>query len=577
VIVFADRSRRVRATALLAAVRADAEALAAAPDAPHALTALMAAGDLEAAVMDASRGGADADPARECRLRAVSVAAAEAFHQATRGSGAAVGRTARTLAERLDALPQAGLPSSVEVRVPEGYAYYGLHPEAYLEAAEHLAADHEPQPVVVLGIRSIGTSLSAVVAATLEAAGFATESWTVRPQGHPFARRLQLEAPLRRCLAARARSLFAVVDEGPGLSGSSMTSVAEALSALGVPDGRIVFLPAWDPPPERLRNESARSRWRLHRRYIGSSESEWSRSERLARAFGVEGGLGDVSAGQWRALAYGSEAGFPAVHPHHERRKLLGLSGTRRVMLKFEGLGPHGAPRLARARTLWEEGFGPRPLALKEGFVAYEHVEGVPLHSADVDRALLERMGGYVAHLARVFRADALASWERLWSMLEVNVAEALPSHATHLARLETCRDRIRDAPVVGVDGRMLPHEWLRTRSGLLKTDGVDHHDDHFWPGTQDPAWDLAGAAVEFDLDREAREHLIGAYVLASGDSGVGRRLPFYRVAYLAWRLGYATLAGEALAGTPDGGRFTSVRDGYRRALVSALAADAPV
>jgi hypothetical protein len=247
------------------------------------------------------------------------------------------------------------------------------------------------------------------------------------------------------------------------------------------------------------------------------------------------------------------------------------------VWLKFEGLGPHGPPRLARARALWEEGFGPRPLALRDGFVAYEHVDGVPLHAWDADAALLDWIGGYVARLARAFATDAVASWERLWSMLEVNVGEALPSSARALTRLESLRACVLDTPLVGVDGRMLPHEWLRIGPGFLKTDGVDHHDDHFWPGMQDPAWDLAGAAVEFALGREACSHLVRSYVRASGDATVGKRLPFYRVAYLAWRVGYATLAAETLAGTEDGGRFTTLREGYREALRCTLADDPTV
>ncbi len=50
----------------------------------------------------------------------------------------------------------------------------------------------------------------------------------------------------------------------------------------------------------------------------------------------------------------------------------------------------------------------------------------------------------------------------------------------------------------------MLPHEWIRTASGFLKTDAVDHQDDLFFPGCQDIAWDIAGAIVEFGIPREA-------------------------------------------------------------------------
>ena len=49
----------------------------------------------------------------------------------------------------------------------------------------------------------------------------------------------------------------------------------------------------------------------------------------------------------------------------------------------------------------------------------------------------------------------------------------------------------------------MQPHEWIRTTSGWIKTDALDHHNDHLLPGNQDIAWDIAGAAVEFGLRPE--------------------------------------------------------------------------
>lgn len=80
----------------------------------------------------------------------------------------------------------------------------------------------------MIGLRSIGTSLSAVVAATLQQSGIEVlPRVTVRPTGHPFARKVE-------CLVVRpAAKAFIIVDEGPVLSGSSMVSVAEVLRQHG--------------------------------------------------------------------------------------------------------------------------------------------------------------------------------------------------------------------------------------------------------------------------------------------------------------------------------------------------------
>src|SRR5690349_8959561 len=58
------------------------------------------------------------------------------------------------------------LPQRIELRLPEGFAFYAVYPEAYVEAARRLKLSGPPR---VIGIRSIGTTLGAIVAAALGA------------------------------------------------------------------------------------------------------------------------------------------------------------------------------------------------------------------------------------------------------------------------------------------------------------------------------------------------------------------------------------------------------------------------
>ena len=80
----------------------------------------------------------------------------------------------------LPALPD--LPERLRLKVPEGFAYYAVYPEAYAEAARALTLVAPPR---VIGIRSIGTTLGAMVAAAIDA----PPPITVRPFGDPFRRR----------------------------------------------------------------------------------------------------------------------------------------------------------------------------------------------------------------------------------------------------------------------------------------------------------------------------------------------------------------------------------------------------
>jgi hypothetical protein len=99
--------------------------------------------------------------------------------------------------------------------------------------------------------------------------------------------------------------------------------------------------------------------------------------------------------------------------------------------------------------------------------------------------------------------------------------------------------------------------------SSAIKTDAVDHGDDHFYPGPTDVAWDLAATRIEFDLSVGHADVLLGTYARLAGDPRIGDRLPFFELAYLAFRVGYTSLASEALANTADGTRFAAARARY--------------
>jgi hypothetical protein len=102
--------------------------------------------------------------------------------------------------------------------------------------------------------------------------------------------------------------------------------------------------------------------------------------------------------------------------------------------------------------------------------------------------------------------------------------------------------------------------------------DSLDHHDDHFFPGCRDIAWDLAGSCVEFGLGQAEQTYLIDSYSRESRDRSIASRLRPFRVAYLAFRSGYARMASETLGGTADGRRFSALADQYASSLRAELA-----
>ena len=365
-IVYRDAYRDERATDRLDRLLAMARRL----DVADVTELLVQIGELEQGLLDALHPHRDGWGPLDEQLRHASLSAGEAFVAALAGRSP---QPAVRAAERaLAALRRRPLPATVRIRPPEGYVHYALNPAGYAQAAGRYRRDvgeAQAARALVVGIRSIGTSLAAVVAAATGA------GWTitVRPRGRTGDRHVAAG----EALVARARQALAcggdvlVVDEGPGATGETLASVVAWLRRLGVGDERIVLFPSrtWGmplAPPER-------QVW-----FARARKYELPRDEQRAARAGAQVGvfdLQDLSEGRWRSVVPGA-AGEPAC-TGHERRKYLGRDGRGvRYVLRYAGLGSWGEAARQRAMALAEAGIGPQVAGATDGFLALEWVEG---------------------------------------------------------------------------------------------------------------------------------------------------------------------------------------------------------
>jgi hypothetical protein len=545
-IVYGDGARPEEAGRLLAALRDDCAALEGPPPGVERRSAgtrlLIAAGELAQGLLDdafAARGGDDWGEREEACARLTLAAA-----RLTLGTAGV-----EEVRDALGALGGLPLPAAVTVKVPEGYAFYALYPEQYALAARQLAARHAG-PVVVVGLRSIGTSLAAVVAAALHSP---IPPVTLRPVGHPFQRTLQVGPRLASLLLAQpAGTHFAIVDEGPGLSGSSFGAVADWLEDRGVAPDRIHFFPGHGGDLGPQASPRHRERWRRADRLVVPFET-LLQSQGCAPFAG--GPAQDISGGRWRALHFPSPDGWPPTWAAQERRKYLYRADGRTWLAKFAGLGRHGGAKLERARRLAAAGLVPPPRGLRDGFLVEEWLDGarpLPL-AADVPRvARIEAAAEYLGLLAREFPArSAGASPEELLRMARVNSEELfgpeLPSALDRWGgRLGEVAAALRP---VETDNRMHAWEWLALPGGrLVKCDALDHHAGHDLIGAQDLAWDVVGAAVEWGLDAAEQAALQDRLARLSRYRPRPLLTEFYRGCYLAFQAGYYTMAAQSQA-----------------------------
>jgi hypothetical protein len=564
-IVYGDRRRTDTPARVLASVEAilTAACAQAGQERYDLLTqALIEAGELLQGLADAefdARGFDDVSAVQDAGMELVLTIARQ-LHGYWRGDDRRPDVPRRELAAVRGFLTE----RPVCLKVPEGYAFYAVHPDDYFAAATSYAW---PSPPLVIGLRSIGTSLAAAVAAATGGSAI-----SVRPAGHPFSRELRLSATLKSRLVAHAGP-FAIVDEGPGLSGSSFGAAADLLESLGVEAERMVFLPSHAGPLGARASARHLERWSQARKLVASFD-ETSSAENMRRWFGELGprtGVEDLSAGQWRG-DYDKEARPPAA-PGQERRKYRWRIGPRRYVVRYAGLGAVGQAKLARSRALHKAGFGAEPIALRRGFLLERWVEGARLDPFGPERGeFLPHLGRYLGFRAANFpaKSEEGAGLEALREMAGFNaaalcgekVADRVAAALAGLAEL--------DVVPVHVDGRLQPWEWVRRPDGgFCKADALDHSCDHSLPGCQDIAWDIAGAAVELGLSGQEVEDLRSAVARIGGRAVSSESVRVLGLCYAAFQGGSWLMAEEA-ALPPEQSRLRRRRLVYAEALRAA-------
>jgi hypothetical protein len=493
--------------------------------------ALLIAGEIECALSDFGHAGTDGAIQLADSLAAL-------FVKRDGSSGEDLNFKAQTVISML--------PDMLRISHPEGFVYYALHPGDFADVANQLPSNS----FAVVGIRSIGTTLSAVTTAALRARGLDASRITVRPTGHPYDRQTHFSDAQRLLLAREAQrgSKFLVVDEGPGLSGSSFLSVAESIADLGVADDRIILVGTREVDPMHLCARDAARRWKRF---------SWQKaSSRIYDRFQETTSL---SGGRWRNLFLPSWTKWPASWQEMETLKFW--SRDQHSVLKFDGLGEPGNMVRERARVICKAGFGAEVQDAGDGMTEYRFVSGTPLARTDLCETILDRIADYCGFRAAEFNTSGDTD-EQLRQMVRHNFFEETGR------TLEFADDALAASACVICDGRMQPHEWLRTEEPILKIDGAMHGDDHFLPGPTDIAWDLAGAIVEWDMDRDAEQYFCSTFQNRSGKRL--SNLPGFILAYAAFRMGYCKMA---LAGTQDPGdkgRFQKEYLYYREKMIKA-------
>jgi hypothetical protein len=498
------------------------------------LGALIVAGELECALAD-SASGALAGAA------SITDALAEAMLESAYLDLAHIFRLINSV--------ERSLPESVCISNPEGFSYYALHPADFADAAARSVGHGS---LGVIGIRSIGTTLSAVARSALTRKGVSASRITVRPVGHPYDRKTALAGWQTAWLEQHKQkgSTFLIVDEGPGLSGSSFLSVAEALEQNEIGAARIILLGTRDVDPAHLCAHDATRRWLRYRWQRAGSTIAEVYSDHLS-----------LSGGSWRRILPTSRAELPACWPEMETLKFI--APDHHTIFKFDGLGRHGERSRLRAEALFEAGFAPKRTQAKAGMASYEFVTGFSLTPSDLSTEILDRIVEYCAFRLRAFRTEPQS--DQVTEMLRFNLLQE------KRIDLDPPADYFRTEIALIPDCRMHPHEWIRPSNGsLVKVDGNSDGEGHFLPGSTDILWDIAGAIVEWNMSGDAEEYLLAQFQKRAAKIDQAR-LTWFLLAYTMFRLSYCKMAYSSTQDVAEKPRLHEAALYYKRVVDSVL------
>ncbi|HYK81719.1 MAG TPA: HAD hydrolase family protein [Gemmatimonadales bacterium] len=489
------------------------------------------------------------------------------------GAADPAGAATSALRRGVAALTRQRLPARLlrqRMAVPAAFRDHDLTHHDAVALARRFAARHSdpPGPVAVIGVRTAGFYLAALVGAHLRSVGWRAVTWLgMRPS-----RRLpRWEEQALRALPADAHVI--VVDEFPRTGRTFRLAVA-ALADVGIPAARITILaplhpsrPSWSlgdasgrtsaPAVVTLEPEALhKARWLASDAVGGLLREYYGSTGPLARPLETEPAPAEIN-----ALLETSRARYVRLKRAYRVRVAGGdaVPVVKCVVAKSVGWGWLGYHAYLAGMRL--AGFVPPVVGLRQGLLWTEWVEGTagaPSGGAvppppDAPRADLARsLAAYVARRATSLRlgedpylADLdheFTGWVLLLQVLR-RVYRFRVGRLKQAVLHQWLRRYAAPLPTL-VDGRMRRPEWVATPGAQCKTDFEHHNFGGNELNVVDPAYDLAGASFEFQLGEGAEAALVAAYVRGTGDQDVARRLPLCKLLYGLFTMRQAVAAG---------------------------------
>jgi hydroxymethylpyrimidine pyrophosphatase-like HAD family hydrolase/hypoxanthine phosphoribosyltransferase len=418
------------------------------------------------------------------------------------------------------------------------------------------ACPQRDRPVLVVGLRTAGSYLGAMLRAYLGREGYRQiEMVTVRPgKGVAPWENAQLKQSAKRS----ARAL--IVDE-PVHSGGTLVKAVSLLRQAGFAEGDITALVPADPAVPNWRNSyelqslkisviSLEPDERYKVRLLESNAVEVLLHEYFARRgyqfIGITSSpIADQLNLQWRTT--------PPDKVDTRLKRLYAVrlespSGSlevRHVLAKSVGWGWLAYHAFIAGDSLGQ--FTPPVLGLRDGILYTEWIsQGDAANSLAENReALVNSLSAYVVARTRTLRiardpSPDLSARNRHhgFALLASLLSQAYGSQIAAALKVPRIQQELPQqhcpCPIM-TDSKMSPVEWVQHSGRLLKTDFEHHCQGKTELGMTDPSYDLAEAILHFRLSQNESSRLVQNYEEQSGDFNVKERLFYSKLLAGTW------------------------------------------
>ncbi len=408
------------------------------------------------------------------------------------------------------------------------------------------AMPNKKQKIVIVGSRTAGSYLGPLLKAYLGTKGIRDVSWiAVRPKFgiHEFE---------RKWLAQKLTNGTSVIliDDFSN-TGGTFRMLEEIVKGFGIPAKNIVILAPIHPhkPVGQIPSDNRVMVLTLNqddlfmKKLFEPANVESIMREHFerygARAVSVfeDPGTREINRKLWSHYADSYQVRLKRVYDMEVIRE-DGTIEAKRIIGKAVGLGWLGYHSFFAGLALEE--FVPKLITLRRGILFTEWVDGTPLTREDLTEKALDEMAAYLAARNQRLSLDEDPKGDPRylgWGWLEILALlrrvygnfMGYPKNGVLLKRLK----RSLYSPHALVDGKMMPDEWLKTETGMVKTDFEHHNFGAPELDVVDPAYDLAISSFEFSLDVHDEENLVNKYSRESGDvRTLSERVFLYKLLY---------------------------------------------